>query len=563
MDEKPTLPAASDQGAAPAPDEDWSGRSLGDFVILRRLGKGGMGQVFLAEQISLKRKVALKILRPDLAASPTSLKRFRAEAENVARLTHANIVQIYAIGDHEGMPFMALEYVEGRNLRDFINRKGPPELPVSLSIMRQIASALARAGEHGFVHRDIKPENILLTRKGEVKVADFGLSRCFQETGEGLNLTQSGVAMGTPMYMSPEQVQGKPVDQRTDIYSFGVTCYHMLAGQPPFRGNTAFDVAIKHVADEPPPLASFRPDLPADLCALVHKMMAKKPEERYQNCRDILRDLARLRDHANVSGNEPVSAPNSATTRSGDGATVSSGVTATVYPLSDTRPRASRWFLRILVAVILVGVLAGGIGVRLLKNRLFPPAADHVQAAPSTVQPFVTNEERLAREQADFKADPDVRDMSSIERGMNAQIDLAAYYFKKNRIDDAEKLFKSLAERNYHDKPPDASEHPYRILGRFGLALVLAWRDKAKESLDQLTRMIAPMQPIPNGLHLQGIPVPVNNLELRRLLAEALNRDAKNLKKDKLDPPYLENLRKPPAYIDPKRPTGKKDKDKP
>src|SRR6516162_1463816 len=206
-------------------EADLTGRTLGEFVILRRLGNGGMGQVYLAEQISLKRKVALKILRPELAANQNSLKRFRVEAENVARLTHANIVQIYAIGEPDGVPYMALEYVEGRNLRDYINRKGPPELPVCLSIMRQIASALARAGEQGFVHRDIKPENILLTRKGEVKVADFGLSRCFQESGAAPTITQSGVAMGTPMYMSPEKVQGKPVDQRSDIYSFGVTSY--------------------------------------------------------------------------------------------------------------------------------------------------------------------------------------------------------------------------------------------------------------------------------------------------------------------------------------------------
>src|SRR5262249_16989453 len=170
--QKPTISGAPAPAFSANTEEDWSGRTLGEFAILRRLGKGGMGQVYLAEQISLKRKVAIKILRPELAANQSSLKRFRIEAENVAKLPHANIVQIYAIGEQDGVPYMALEYVEGRNLRDYIHRKGPPELPVCLSIMRQIASALARAGEQGFVHRDIKPENILLTRKGEVKVAD-------------------------------------------------------------------------------------------------------------------------------------------------------------------------------------------------------------------------------------------------------------------------------------------------------------------------------------------------------------------------------------------------------
>jgi serine/threonine-protein kinase len=557
--QKPTLPAASGQSVATPPEEDWCGKTLGEFVILRRLGKGGMGQVYLAEQISLKRKVALKILRPELAANQNSLKRFRVEAENVAKLTHANIVQIYAIGEQDGVPYMALEYVEGRNLRDYINRKGPPELPVCLSIMRQIASALARAGEQGFVHRDIKPENILLTRKGEVKVADFGLSRCFQESVEAPHITQSGVAMGTPMYMSPEQVQGKPVDQRTDVYSFGVTCYHMLAGEPPFRGNTAFDVAIKHVADEPPPLASFRPDLPVDLCSLVHKMMAKRPDDRYQNCRDILRDLARLRDIAG-NANEPIALPNSAIVKPASRATLSSGETATFDPATHKRSPSSRWFLRILIVIVLAGMLVGGIAVRLLKNRIFPPAPDKEQATPAQVQPFVTNEERLVRELADYNSDPKMNDISSVERGLNAQIDLAAYYFRKNRIDDAEKLFHGLIERNYHDKPPNSAEHPYRVLGRFGLALVLAWHDKAKDSLDQLTHFVAPLQSIPNGLYLQGIPVPVNNPELRRLLAEALNRDAKNLKKEKLEPPYLESLRNPPSFAEKKGPLGKKDK---
>src|SRR3954462_15064343 len=212
-----TRTPASDQPEAP--QLDLSGRTLADFHVLRKIDQGGMGQVYLAEQVSLKRKVALKILRPEMAASPQALARFKAEAEAVARATHANIVQVYAFGEAEGMPYMALEYVEGRNLRDYLAKKGPPDLMIALSIMRQIAAALQRASELGIVHRDIKPENILLTRKGEVKVADFGLSRCFDDTGQALHLTQSGVTMGTPLYMSPEQVEGKPVDHRTDIYS--------------------------------------------------------------------------------------------------------------------------------------------------------------------------------------------------------------------------------------------------------------------------------------------------------------------------------------------------------
>src|SRR5262245_23977504 len=275
---------------------DHSGRVLGDFLLLRKLGQGGMGQVYLARQQSLKRDVALKLLRPDLAADATALARFRAEAEAVARVTHANIVQVYAVGEQDGLHFMALEYVDGRNLREYLAKKGTPDLPAALSVMRQVAAALVRAGELGLAHRDVKPENILVTRKGEVKVADFGLSRAFAGDALAPNLTQSGVTLGTPVYMSPEQVQGKPVDHRSDIYSFGVTCYHLLAGEPPFAGATAFEVAVQHVQADPPALSDTRPDLPPDLTAMVHKMMAKKPDDRYQSAKDILRDLAKVRD---------------------------------------------------------------------------------------------------------------------------------------------------------------------------------------------------------------------------------------------------------------------------
>ncbi len=289
---EPTLQSNSD---APAVSRlnDLTGRTLGDFQLIRRIGQGGMGQVYLARQLSLKRQVAVKILRTDLTANVTALQRFQLEAEAVARINHANIVQVYAIGESDGLNYMALEYVEGRNLREYLSKKGPPDLPITLNIMRQIAAALQRAHELGIVHRDIKPENILLTRKVEVKVADFGLSRCFADE-QPSNITQSGVTMGTPLYMSPEQVKGKQVDPRSDIYSFGVTCFHILAGEPPFRGETPFEVALQHVQSEPQPLTDF--GVPEELAALVHKMMAKKVDDRYQTAREVLRDLLKLRE---------------------------------------------------------------------------------------------------------------------------------------------------------------------------------------------------------------------------------------------------------------------------
>ena len=191
------------------------------------------------------------------------------------------------------MHYIAQEYVEGQNLSQYISRKGTPDVKMGIAVMRQVASALCKAAERGIVHRDIKPENIMLARSGEVKVADFGLARIGRGE-ESLKLTQVGITMGTPLYMSPEQVEGRPLDPRSDIYSLGVTCYHMLAGKPPFRGDTALSVALQHVRTQPERLENLRPDLPPALGRIIHKMLAKNPDERYQSPRDLLRELRSL-----------------------------------------------------------------------------------------------------------------------------------------------------------------------------------------------------------------------------------------------------------------------------
>jgi serine/threonine-protein kinase len=282
---------------------DLSGRQLGDYRILRRLGRGGMADVYLAEQTSLRRQVALKILKREFSSDDTYVRRFHFEAQAAAALVHANIVQIYEVGRVEGYHYIAQEYVQGYNLRELMTRRGLPEPKLALSILRQVTAALARAAEQGVIHRDIKPENIMLTKDGEVKVADFGLAR-ITGNGNALNLTQVGITMGTPLYMSPEQVEGRSLDTRSDLYSLGVTCYHMLAGEPPFRGETALAVAIQHVRSEAERLESLRPDLPAGLCRVVHKMMAKEPQQRFQHPREVLRELRSLQAPAAGEGGE-------------------------------------------------------------------------------------------------------------------------------------------------------------------------------------------------------------------------------------------------------------------
>ena len=274
---------------------------LGEFKLIRRLGQGGMAQVYLAEQTSLGRKVALKLLRPERVESANNLKRFLTEATAAAALSHPNIVAVYLLGEHDGRNYIVQEYVSGGNLREFINRKGPPEVNQAVQMLKQTAAALQAAHDKGIVHRDIKPENILLTPQGDVKVADFGLAQLTLE-GERVNLTQEGVTMGTPLYMSPEQVSASQIDARSDLYSLGVTAYHLLSGKPPFAGKTSMAVAMAHVRQKPQPLQEQREDLPPVLCRIVHKLLAKDPKNRYQTAAELLRDLNRFSQLGSRSG---------------------------------------------------------------------------------------------------------------------------------------------------------------------------------------------------------------------------------------------------------------------
>lgn len=272
---------------------DLGGSTLGDFQVERLLGRGGMGEVYLATQLSLNRPVALKVLRGDVMVKPGYRERFESEALAVAKLNHPNIVHVYAMAQVDRVHFIAMEYVEGTNLRDYVVKRGALDLPQALSIMKQAAQAIGAAGEAGIVHRDVKPENILMTRRGRVKVADFGL--CRQMDDEGPQITQVGVTMGTPAYMSPEQAQGWPLDHRSDLYSLGATCYFMLAGVPPFRADSAVAVALKHVRELPSSLAILRPDLPLDVDRLVMKLLAKDPADRFQSAAELLAELAKVR----------------------------------------------------------------------------------------------------------------------------------------------------------------------------------------------------------------------------------------------------------------------------
>lgn len=279
---------------SPLGTSDLTGRRIGDLQILRRLGRGGMADVYVANQLTLGRRVALKVLRRDLVGDANYVERFRREARAAAKLTHPNIVQIYEVGCIGSMHYISQEYVDGVNLRQQLDRNGPLSADQAIAVMQSVAEALATASAEGVTHRDIKPENVMISQRGDIKVADFGLARVTH--GEHQNeLTQVGMTMGTPLYMSPEQIQGGPVDVRSDLYSLGVTMYHLLAGRPPFEAGTPLALAVKHLHESPPSLAQTRPDgeLPDWLIVAVERLMEKSPDKRFASPAALVEYLRR------------------------------------------------------------------------------------------------------------------------------------------------------------------------------------------------------------------------------------------------------------------------------
>ncbi|MFM7057911.1 MAG: protein kinase domain-containing protein [Planctomycetota bacterium] len=270
---------------------DLTDKRLGEFHLLRRLGSGGMAEVFLAEQTTLQRYVAVKVMKPSLMAhsGQDMLARFRQEAMMAAGLNHPNIVQVYTIGQEGDLHYIAQEYVQGQDLATLLRERTKLDLTSAFHVMKQVAAALKASGRAGIVHRDIKPENILVNKKGEIKVADFGLAQLGESSERATTVT-----MGTPLYMSPEQVQGRELDPRSDIYSFGITCYQLLSGETPFHGATARQIALQHIQNPPPRLEDKNPDLPKIVCRLVHRMMAKRTSLRYQSAEEVLEDIRTL-----------------------------------------------------------------------------------------------------------------------------------------------------------------------------------------------------------------------------------------------------------------------------
>src|SRR5437588_618555 len=279
--------------------ESLAGRSFGPYEILSQLGAGGMGDVYLAQDGRLGRKVALKLLPSHFTSDADRLRRFQQEARAASALNHPNILTIHEIGEIDGQPFIATEFIDGQTLREH-TAKAVMKLEEALDVAAQVASALAAAHQAGIVHRDIKPENIMIRHDGFVKVLDFGLVKLTEKgatDSEASTLvnTDAGVVMGTARYMSPEQARGKKVDARTDIWSLGVVTYEMVTGHAPFEGGTPSDVLSLILQREPAPLVRYAPEVPTELERIIRKALHKDREERYQTVKDFLIDLKNLR----------------------------------------------------------------------------------------------------------------------------------------------------------------------------------------------------------------------------------------------------------------------------
>jgi eukaryotic-like serine/threonine-protein kinase len=259
-------------------------RYIGKYRVKGELGRGGMGAVYLAEQPGLGREVAIKELIQSAAADPVALKRFLQEAQVMARTSHPNLVQVHDLELMGSVNYIVLEFVRGRSLRDRLNQ-GPIPPPQVFAIMHGVLQALDYAHKHAIVHRDMKPENVLLSDEGHVKVADFGIARLTDDSGVGGTATKTGTTVGTPQYMSPEQVASSKVDGRSDLYSAGIMFYELVVGQPPFTASEAdgpFTLMAKHVQAPPPPPSVRQPGLDAAVEEIILKSIAKRPEDRYQ-----------------------------------------------------------------------------------------------------------------------------------------------------------------------------------------------------------------------------------------------------------------------------------------
>lgn len=459
----PNFPLDSSDGSA-STRSNLIGTKLDDYQILRRLGRGGMADVYVALHQTLDRQVALKVLRRQLAGDASYVERFRREARAAAKLNHPNIVHVYEVGRCNDYHYIAQELIDGGNLKDHVERRGPLNPDDAANVLRSVCSALAAAHAAGITHRDIKPENILRSLRGETKVADFGLAR----VGTTNDLTQVGLTMGTPRYMSPEQVQGKTVDARSDLYSLGCTMYFLLSGRPPFEAEDALAIALQHMHETPPPLATSRgrDDVPDWLLAIISRLMTKLPGDRFADAGQALTAI-------NQSGELA-------------GATSLGGTAAATIQLqqamkTESARRRKRRFQGLMLAGIpLLACLAGAV----LASRGKSPSIQRLLTPDVVSRKETVEEQYLAAAsrddilawQAVSELFPAAESQQNAAYAVKANIQLARLLTRSDRLREARAILSRIV-----DDP--AVDRVYQVIALAELIDVVGDDDQASKSL--------------------------------------------------------------------------------